>query len=379
MPHLIGVPGEAASGENRCAATPETVKRFLKAGYRVVVEHGAGQRAFITDAEFEQAGATIGTRSDVLAADLVLTINPPLEDLGQLKGTSSLIGFLSPLDDPEGVERVSGSGVTSIAMELIPRITRAQSMDALSAMSTVAGYKSVLLAAERLPKFFPLLTTAAGTIRPAQVLVLGAGVAGLQALATARRLGAITSAYDVRAAAREQVESVGARFVELELETGDSEDQRGYAKALAEDQQERQVRLLAEYVAKVDVVITTALIPGRPAPVLITEEGVRGMRSGSVIIDLAAANGGNCTLTRADEVVSVHGVQILGPTNLPSAMPLHASQMISRTYMALVLAFTKDGEFVPDPEDEIIKGAVVTRNGEVVNERIRSMLVPQSQ
>jgi NAD(P) transhydrogenase subunit alpha len=263
-------------------------------------------------------------------------------------------------------------------MELVPRITRAQKMDALSAMSTVAGYKAVLVAADLLPKFFPLLTTAAGTIRPAQVLVLGAGVAGLQALATARRLGAVTSAYDIRPAAREQVESVGAKFVELELDTSDSEDKGGYAKALAEEQQRRQVELLARHVARADVVISTALIPGRAAPVLITEAGVEGMQPGSVILDLAAANGGNCAVTEADERVVHRDVQVFGPTNLPATMPLHASQMYARTLGALVTEFTADGAFVPDFEDEIVQGACVTHDGEVVHERVRGLLAPSA-
>jgi H+-translocating NAD(P) transhydrogenase subunit alpha len=374
MPHVVGIPREVAPGERRVAATPETVGRLRKAGYEVVVEQSAGAGAYISDADFEAAGAELVDRDRALAADVVLTITPPSDEVDSLRGGASLVGFLRPLDDPEGVSNLAASGVTALAVELVPRITRAQSMDALSAMSTVAGYKAVLLAADSLPKFFPLLTTAAGTIRPAQVLVLGAGVAGLQALATARRLGAVTSAYDVRPAAREQVESLGARFVELELATEDAEDARGYAKALAEDEQARQVTLLSDHVAKADIVISTALIPGRPAPTLITEEGVEKMQAGSVIVDLAAANGGNCTLSRADERVVHSGVQILGPTNLPAEMPLHASQMVARTYLALILAFTKDGEFVPDQEDEIIRESCVTRGGEVVNERVASIL-----
>lgn len=374
MSQSVGVPREVAPGERRVAATPETVARFRKAGYDVVVERGAGTRAFIPDDEFEAAGARLAPRPEALASDIVLTIDPPAGELAALRPGATLVGFMRPLDDPAGVESIAASGVTALAVELVPRITRAQSMDALSAMSTVGGYKAVLLAAERLPKFLPLLTTAAGTIRPAQVLVLGAGVAGLQALATARRLGAVTWAYDVRAAAREQVESVGAKFVELELDPGDAEDAGGYAKALAEDQQERQVALLAQNVARADVVITTALIPGRPAPVLITEQGVSGMQPGSVIVDLAAANGGNCTLTRPDEEVEHEGVQILGPTNLPASMPMHASQMIARTYAALVLAFTSEGAFDPPEDDEIIRGACVSRGGAVVNDRVTALL-----
>lgn len=371
MPQTVGIPREVTPGERRVAATPETTGRLIRAGYTVLVEEGAGEGAFLPDAEFEAAGARIVSREEALGADVVLAVGLPGEGGHALRAGAALIAFLRPLDDPEGMAALAAQGVTGFALELVPRITRAQSMDALSAMSTVAGYKAVLIAADTSPKFFPLLTTAAGTLRPAQVLVLGAGVAGLQALATARRLGAVTAAYDVRAAAREQVESVGAKFVELELETRDAEDAGGYAKALAEDEQARQVEALARHIAKADVVISTALIPGRPAPVLITETGVGGMQPGSVIVDLAAPNGGNCTLTRPDEVVVHQGVQILGPTNLPATMPLHASQMVAKVLMNLLLAFTDEGTFIPDPEDEIIQGACVTRDGEVVNERVR--------
>jgi H+-translocating NAD(P) transhydrogenase subunit alpha len=374
MAHLIGVPREIAAGERRVAASPETVARYRKAGYDVVVERGAGAGSFVGDGEYEAAGARLAMRADVLAADVLLTVSPPLADLSAMRAGASVIGFMRPLDDPAGVGAIAASGVASYSLELVPRITRAQSMDALSAMSTIGGYKAVLLAAEALPKFFPLLTTAAGTIRPAQVLVLGAGVAGLQALATARRLGAVTAGYDVRAAAREQVESVGARFVELELETGDAEDAGGYAKALAEEQQARQVSLLARHIGKADVVITTALIPGRAAPTLITQDGVEAMQPGSVIVDLAAANGGNCTLTRADERVEHKGVQIYGPTNLPAEMPLQATQMLARTMMNFLLAFTSEGEFAPDPSDEIVAGSCVTRDGNVVHARVKTLV-----
>jgi H+-translocating NAD(P) transhydrogenase subunit alpha len=313
MSQSVGVPREVAPGERRVAATPETIGRLRKAGYEVIVERGAGAPAFIPDPQFEAAGARLASRAEALAADVVLTITPPAGELAALRPGAALVGFLRPLDDPAGVEALAASGVTALAVELVPRITRAQSMDALSAMSTVAGYKAVLLRGRAAAEVPAADTTAAGTIRPAQVLVLGAGVAGLQALATARRLGAVTAAYDVRAAAREQVESVGARFVELELDTGDAEDAGGYAKALAEDQQERQVELLAQHVARADVVITTALIPGRPAPVLITQQGVEGMQPGSVIVDLAASNGGNCTLTRPDETSSTPASRSSGP------------------------------------------------------------------
>ncbi len=374
MAGTIGVPNETAPGEHRVAVTPDVADRLAKVGYEVAVERGAGARAYFPDADYEAVGARLVGRDEALGADLVATVQPPADELEKLRAGAALVGFLQPLDRPALSAGLAARGVTAFSMELVPRITRAQKMDALSAMSTVAGYKAVLLAADTLPKFFPLLTTAAGTIRPAQVLVLGAGVAGLQALATARRLGAVTRAYDVRAAAREQVESVGATFVELALDTSDAEDRGGYAKALAEDEQARQVELLARHVAKADVVISTALIPGRPAPLLITEAGVEAMQSGSLILDLAAANGGNCAVTRPDERVLHGGVQVLGPTNLPAAMPLHASQMYARTLAALVTEFTADGAFAPDFEDEIVQRACVTHGGEVVNERVRGLL-----
>jgi NAD(P) transhydrogenase subunit alpha len=375
---VIGIPRETAPGESRVALTPDMVGRLAKSGYELIVERGAGESAYFSDADYEAEGARVVSRDEVLGADLVATVTPPEDELDKLRSGAVVIGFMQPLDRPELAAALAERGVTALSMEMVPRITRAQKMDALSAMSTVAGYKAVLVAADLLPKFYPLLTTAAGTIRPAQVLVLGAGVAGLQALATARRLGAVTSAYDIRPAAREQVESVGAKFVELELDTSDAEDKGGYAKALAKDEQARQVELLARHIAKADVVISTALIPGRPAPVLITEAGVEGMQSGSVILDLAAANGGNCAVTKADERVVHGGVQIFGPTNLPATMPLHASQMYARTLGALITEFTAEGVFSPAFDDEIIQGACVTHSGEVVHERVRGLLTPSA-
>ena len=378
MAATIGVPRETATGEHRVALSPDMVARLKKEGYDLVVERTAGERAYFPDADYEAQGARLAARGEALGADIVATVQPPEDELNALRAGAVLVGFLQPLDRPDLAQSLAERGVTAFSMELVPRTTRAQKMDALSAMSTVAGYKAVLLAADTLPKFFPLLTTAAGTIRPAQVLVLGAGVAGLQALATARRLGAVTSAYDIRPAAREQVESVGAKFVELELDTSDAEDKGGYAKALAEEQQKRQIELLGKHVAKADVVISTALIPGRAAPVLITRAGVEGMQSGSVVIDLAAANGGNCALTQADETVHHGGVQILGPTNLPAGMPLHASQMYARTLTALLTEFTAEGAFSPNFEDEIVQGACVAHGGEVVHERVRGLLTPST-
>lgn len=374
MPLIIGVPAEQDATEHRVALAPDAARRLVRAGCRVVVEAGAGREAFLTDAQFTDVGCSIGSRADALGGDVVATVNGLADLTGVHKGTV-VIGLLSPLDQPDEVQRYAETGVTAISMELVPRTSRAQRMDALSAMSTVAGYKAVLLAASALPKFFPLLSTAAGTVRPARVLVLGAGVAGLQALATARRLGAVTAAFDVRAAAREQVESVGASFIDLDLATNDAEDARGYAKALTADDQERQVQALATHLAEYDVVITTALIPGRAAPRLIMAEGVERMRPGSVIVDLAAANGGNCELARPDETATHAGVSILGPTNLPATVPLHASEMYGRTVAAFIQEFlTDDGELVLDPADDIVQSAVLTRDGAIVNDRVRQLV-----
>ena len=371
----VGVPKETAAGETRVAATPETVGRYQKLGLEVLVEKDAGKSSRITDAEYEEAGATVVTKAEAFAADLVVKVAPPsAEEAVLFKQGGHLISFLAPLDDPQGVARLAARGVVAVSMELVPRISRAQKMDALSAMSSIAGYRAVLDAATMLPKFFPLLTTAAGTVRPASVLVLGAGVAGLQAIATARRLGARVSAYDVRVAVREEVQSLGAQFVELELETQDAQDSGGYAKALAEEKARRQTELLVPHIAKSDVVISTALIPGRKAPVLVTEEAVRQMASGSVIVDLAVANGGNCELTQPDTVVEHHDVFIAGPTNLPALMPVHASAMYARTIHAMIAEFTADGAFSPDFDDDILRSACVTRAGEVVNERVKSLV-----
>jgi H+-translocating NAD(P) transhydrogenase subunit alpha len=375
MPVRVGVPKETAPLERRVALVPEVVSRMTKAGMEVIVESGAGMGAFFHDADFEAAGARIGGRAEAYAADVVAHVQaPPPEDFPLLGAGRTLVGFLRPLDDPAGMARLAATGVTSLAMELVPRTTRAQSMDALSAMGTLIGYRAVLLAATALPKFFPLLTTAAGTIRPAKALVLGAGVAGLQAIATARRLGAVVSAYDVRAAAAEQVESVGGKFVRLELDTAGAEGTGGYAAALDEERARRQVELLAQHVAASDVVITTALIPGRPAPLLVSEAAVRAMAPGSVIVDVAAPNGGNCALTRRGDVVEEEGVRIFGPLNLPAEMPVDASRMYARTVAALVGEFVKDGAFVPNFEDDIFQGTCVTHGGEVVHERVRSLV-----
>jgi H+-translocating NAD(P) transhydrogenase subunit alpha len=375
MPLTIGVPRELVPGERRVALVPETVARMVKDGPEVLVESGAGDAAFHDDASYREAGARVTTRAEALGADVVATVSGPLPaDLAALRPGAALIGMLRPLDEIEWMQSLAATGVTVLAMELVPRTTRAQRMDALSAMATVAGYRAVLLAAETLPKFFPLLTTAAGTVRPSKVLVLGAGVAGLQAIATARRLGAVVSAYDVRAAAAEEARSLGARFVELALDTAGAEGAGGYAAALDEERQRLQVQLLGEHVRGSDVVICTALVPGRRAPLLVSADAVRGMSPGSVVVDLAAPNGGNCELTRPGEDVEIDRVRVLGPLNLAADMPVHASQMYARTVAAMIAEFTRDGVFSADPEDEIARGACVARGGEIVHERLLPLL-----
>ena len=357
----MGVPKETASGERRVALVPELVTKLTESGIDVVVEAGAGEAASFTDEAFREAGAELG---DPWAAEVVAKVRKPSdEELGRLREGQVLIGFLQPLTDQEGVERLTSRGVTGFAMESIPRITRAQSMDALSSQATVSGYKALLLAADRLPKFLPMLMTAAGTVAPAKVLVIGAGVAGLQAIATARRLGAVVSGFDVRPVVKEQVESLGAKF--LELGVIGEETEGGYARELSEEEQRRQQEELEARIGDFDVVITTALIPGRPAPRLIPRSAIESMRPGSVIVDLAAEAGGNAELTQPDEEVVHDGVTILGPTNLPSSMPYHASQLYARNVSALVQHLAPEGELKLDFEDEITSGACVTRKEEV--------------
>jgi proton-translocating NAD(P)+ transhydrogenase subunit alpha len=355
----VGVPKETAAGERRVALVPEIVSKLD--GIDIVVEAGAGEAASFTNESFTQAGATLG---DPWAADLVAKVRKPSdEELGRLRDGQVLIGFLQPLTDKEGIEKLAAKGVTAFAMESIPRITRAQPMDALSSQATVSGYKAVVLAADRLPKFLPMLMTAAGTVAPAKVLVIGAGVAGLQAIATARRLGAVVSGFDVRPVVKEQVESLGATF--LELGVVGEETEGGYARELSEEEQRRQQEELEARIGDFDVVITTALIPGRPAPKLIPQSAIESMRPGSVIVDLAAEAGGNADLTQADQEVSHNGVTILGPTNLPSSMPYHASQLYARNVSALVQHLAPEGELKLDFEDEVTSGACVTRKDEV--------------
>ncbi|CAM3300626.1 Re/Si-specific NAD(P)(+) transhydrogenase subunit alpha [Rhodothermus bifroesti] len=371
----IGVPAETAVGERRVALVPEVVRRLVQQGMEVWVAKGAGTGAYFPDAAYADVGARMVSQEEAWGADVVVHVQPPSEEeIALMRSGSVLIGFLSPLDQPEVADRLARQGVVALAMELVPRISRAQKMDALSAMAAVAGYKAVLIAANLLPKFFPLLTTAAGTVRPASVLVLGAGVAGLQAIATARRLGARVSAYDIRDVVKEEVQSLGATFVELPFEVPDAQDVSGYAKALAEEKQRQQAQLLVPHIGRADVVISTAQVPGRRAPVLITEEAVAAMQPGSVIIDLAAPNGGNCVLTQPGETVIHNGVQIVGPLNLPAEMPVHASQMYARTLLAMIQEFATPEGFKPNFEDEIFRGVCLTYNGEVVNERVRALL-----
>ncbi len=381
MPLTIGVPKETQDGETRVALIPSVAERLhtTLGDVEIRVERGAGRSAFHNDDAYEDAGCAVTSRAEVFAADVVAKVAAPSSDeVERLSEGQVLVGFLNPLDDPQTSRRLADAGVTALAMELVPRISRAQKMDALSAMSSLGGYRATIEAAERLPKFFPLLTTAAGTIRPAQVLVLGAGVAGLQAIATAKRLGAKVFGYDIRDATREEIESLGAKFVELELEMGDQEDESGYAKELQKEKQERQPELLQPHIAESDVVISTALIPGRPAPLLIREEAVEAMTPGSVIVDLAAPNGGNCAVTETGETVHAHDVTVMGPTNLPAKMAVHASQLYAKTVSVLIEEFVADGQFTPDFDDDIFDGTCLTHGGAVHNERVRDLLAEEA-
>ena len=368
---IIGVPIEHAPGERRVALTPDAVGRLAQRDLSVLVEAGAGSGASLPDDDYREAGAEIAaSAADVHGrADIVVRIGRiEKEDAAALRSGTVLVGYLRPLADPELVQALAGAGVTGFSMEAIPRVTRAQRMDSLSSQATVGGYRAVILAAEALPKFFPMLMTAAGTVPPAKVLVLGAGVAGLQAIATARRLGAVVSAFDTRPAVMEQVLSLGAAFVELEMEVGETaQDARGYATVLSESQLVEQQRMLERHVADSDVVITTAAVPGQPAPKLIPADAVEAMRAGSVIVDLAAETGGNCELTQAGEVVERHGVTLIGTLNLPSGMPLHASQMYARNIQAVLEHLVVDGELKLDFDDEITADAVITHEGRVTS------------
>ena len=377
---IVGVPRESFPGERRVALVPATIPNLIKAGLEVLVEAGAGAAAGYPDADYAAKGAKIAAdRAEVFrAADIVVQIlcygsndktgkaDVPLFRKGQV-----LIGFLRPLGSIETIQEIAAKGVTSFSVELMPRTTRAQSMDVLSSMGTICGYKAVVLAADTSPRIFPMLTTAAGTITPGRVFVIGAGVAGLQAIATARRLGAVASAYDMRPAAKEQVQSLGGRFVELPIEAKDAEDARGYARAQDETFYKRQRELLGKVVAESDVVISAAVIPGKKPPILVTKEMVASMAPGSVIVDLAGERGGNCELTRPGEIVVEHGVTIIGWFNLASTVPYHASQMYARNVSAFLLNLVKDGKLQLSLDDEIVRETMLTRSGKVVNARVR--------
>jgi NAD(P) transhydrogenase subunit alpha len=371
----VAIPKESAQDERRVALVPDTAVKLIAAGLEVSVERGAGANAFVPDEAYESAGVKVvsGAAALLKDADVVLKVQAPsVAEVDLLRRDAVLISFLQPATQGEIVTALAKRGVTSFSLELVPRISRAQSMDALSSQASAAGYKAVLMAAARLAKFFPMMMTAAGTVAPARVLVMGAGVAGLQAIATARRLGAVVSAYDVRPAVKDEVKSLGATFIELPLEA--QEGQGGYAREQSEEFLRKQRELIGEHIAKSDVVITTAAIPGRRAPLLVTADMVRGMKPGSIIVDLAAETGGNVELTKAGEDVEVGGVTIIGTRNVPSTMPLHASQLYARNVANLLLHLVKDGAIKLDFADEITKGACVTHGGEIVNERAKQQI-----
>jgi NAD(P) transhydrogenase subunit alpha len=368
---------ETQAGEARIALMPESIKKLVALKATVQIESGAGLGAARSDDDFREAGAEVSTDRNALldSADVLAAVNRPKEeDFNRLKKGAVVIGFLRPLDEPKALQPALSRGLTTFAVELIPRITRAQSMDALSSMATVAGYKAVIIGAEKIPRMFPLLMTAAGTVPPARVLVLGAGVAGLQAIATARRLGAVVEGYDVRAAAGEQVKSLGATFLEVDLGGIKTEDAGGYAVELSDEAMNRGRALIAEHARQADIIITTAQVPGRRAPLLITEQAVDGMKRGSMVIDLAGATGGNCALTKADETVERNGVTIIAPTNLAATVPVHASQLYSRNVTAFLSPIIKDGQLQIDMNDDVVGPSCVTHDGQVVNKRVASLL-----
>ncbi len=377
---ILGVPKEIYPGERRVALVPAVLPTLTKAGFEVHVQSGAGLEAGYPDSAYADKGATIvGDRESIFAAaDIVVQVlcygandRTGEQDMPLLRRGQILIGFLRPFGTLEVVRRIAQAGVTSFSVELMPRTTRAQSMDALSSMATVSGYKAVLLAADSLPRMFPMLTTAAGTVTPARVFVIGCGVAGLQALATARRLGAVISAYDLRPAAKEQVQSLGGRFVELPIEAKDAQDARGYARSQDEEFYRRQRELLGKAVQESDVVITAAVIPGKKSPILVTEEMVKGMAPGSVVVDLAAERGGNCDITAPGQMIVKHGVTIAGPINIASGVPYHASMMYARNIGAFVTHLIKDQKLNLNPSDQIVADTVLTNDGEIVQARVR--------
>jgi NAD(P) transhydrogenase subunit alpha len=389
---IVGVPREIFPGERRVALVPAVISNLVKAGLEVIVEAGAGVQAGYLDADYAGKGAKIvPQRADVFrTADVIVQVlahgsndKTGKADVPLFRRDQALIGFLRPLGTIDTVRDIAAAGVTSFSIEMMPRTTRAQSMDALSSMGTICGYKAVLIAADRLPRLFPMMTTAAGTITPARVFILGAGVAGLQAISTARRQGAVASAYDVRPAVKEQIQSLGGRFVELPIEAKDAQDTGGYAKAQGEDFYRRQRELLGKVVAESDVVITAAVIPGKKSPVLVTRDMVESMAPGSVIVDLAAERGGNCEVTKEGEEIVVHGVTVVGCINLASSVPYHASMMYARNVTTFLLYMVKEGKLRLDLEDEIVRSTLITRGGEIVNPRVREFfslpaLAPQA-
>jgi NAD(P) transhydrogenase subunit alpha len=378
----VGVPKELFPGERRVALVPAVLPSLTKAGFEILIESGAGVAAGFTDDAYREKGARLGSRADVFgASDVIAQVRAAGAageaagaDLALLRAGQIVVATAEPLGAPDRLRDYASHGVRLFALELMPRITRAQSMDVLSSMATIAGYKAVLIAANTLPRMVPMMMTAAGTITAAKVFVVGAGVAGLQAIASARRMGAVVEAYDVRPAVREQVQSLGAKFVELPLETAGAEDKGGYATAQDESFYRRQREMMSRIVAANDIVITTAVIPGRKAPVLITAEMIRGMAPGSVVVDLAAERGGNCELTQPDQTIVAHGVTILGPTNLPSTVPYHASQMYAKNVVTFLLYLAPKGELKIDAKDEIARDTLVTSDGDIVNGRVRELL-----
>ncbi len=379
---IVGVPRESFPGERRVAMVPAVIPSLTKAGLDVVVEAGAGREAGYLDTEYAAKGAKIlPSRAEVFAAaDIVVQVlcygsndRTGKADVPLYRPNQTLIGFLRPLGSLETIQEIASKGVTAFSIELMPRTTRAQSMDALSSMATISGYKAVIIAADTLPKIFPMLTTAAGTITPARVFIIGCGVAGLQAIATARRLGAVVSAYDLRPAVKEQVQSLGGRFVELPIEATNAQDARGYATAQGEDFYKKQRELLGKVVAESDVVVTAAVIPGKKSPILVTKEMVAGMAPGSVIVDLAAERGGNCELTRAEEKIEANGVTIIGSINLASTVPYHSSQMYAKNVATFLIYMMKEGKLQINQQDEIVRETLLTQGGEIVSARLREI------
>lgn len=379
----IGVPAETFPDERRVAVIPDLVGQFQKAGFKTVIESGAGEKAGFFDDDYKGKGAEVaGSRDELFqSCDIILQVRGygantehGKDDLSRMRDDQVVIGHFDPLSEPDAIKELAASKASAFALELLPRITRAQAMDVLSSMATIAGYKAVLLGADRLPLMFPMLMTAAGTVAPARVFVIGAGVAGLQAIATAKRLGAVVHAYDVRPAVKEQVQSLGAKFVELELEAEGAEDKGGYAKEMDEEFYRKQREMMTKVLTDTNVVITTAAIPGKKAPILITEDMVKAMPAGAVVVDLAAERGGNCELTKAGETIEAHHVTIIGPLNVPSTVPVHASQMYGKNLLSFLRNLVKDGQVNINMEDEIIRDTLLTRSGEVVNDRVRELL-----